>query len=153
MTGDAGADRLTGSALANVLSGGGGADTLNGGAGADSLLGGTGRDVMSGGADRDRDVFVFNSIADSAVGSQRDVVQSFLSGIDDIDLRGIDANGGMAGDQSFAFAGSTAAAHAVWVTAAGADLILSGDVTGDARADFQIGLTGVAALIAADLLL
>lgn len=153
VTGDAGADRLTGSALANVLSGGGGADTLNGGAGADSLLGGTGRDVMSGGADRDRDVFVFNSIADSAVGSQRDVVQSFLSGIDDIDLRGIDANGGMAGDQSFAFAGSTAAAHAVWVTAAGADLILSGDVTGDARADFQIGLTGVAALIAADLLL
>ncbi|OYU17553.1 MAG: hypothetical protein CFE34_15140 [Rhodobacteraceae bacterium PARR1] len=143
-TGGSGADRLTGSAAGNVL---------NGAAGADTLTGGAGRDVLQGGADHDRDVFVFNAVADSAVGTARDVVRDFTVGLDDIDLRGIDANTALAGDQAFGFAGGTAAAHAVWFTLSGGAFVLSGDVTGDARADFQIGLTGVAALMASDILL
>lgn len=153
VTGGAGNDRLTGNALANVLCGGAGADTLNGGVGADSLHGGAGRDVLAGGVDGDRDVFVFNSIGDSAVGAGRDVVQNFTSGVDDIDLRGIDANGALAGDQAFAFHGTTAAAHSVWFTVSGGDAVLNGDVNGDGVADFQIGLTGLTSLVAGDFLL
>ena len=103
--------------------------------------------------DGDRDVFVFNSIGDSAVGAGRDVVQNFTSGVDDIDLRGIDANGALAGDQAFAFHGTTAAAHSVWFTVSGGDAVLNGDVNGDGVADFQIGLTGLTSLVAGDFLL
>lgn len=151
--GNSGADRLTGNSLANVLVGQAGSDTLSGGTGTDTLDGGLGRDELSVALDGDRDVFVFNSTADSAVGSQRDVVNGFVAGIDDIDLRGIDANLSYGGDQAFAFSGSQAAAYSVWAVTSGADTVLRGDVNGDRVADFEVLLTQVSTLGATDLML
>jgi Ca2+-binding RTX toxin-like protein len=153
VSGGFGADRLTGNAQSNVLAGNGGADMLMGGAGADTLAGGNGRDLLSGGADRDRDVFVFNYVSDSPAGGGRDVVENFVSGIDDLDLRGVDGNAAMAGHQALFFNGGTAASHAVWFTTSGGNGILHADVTGDGQADTQIWLSGVTALVAGDLLL
>lgn len=152
ISGNSGADRLTGNAGANSLIGQGGNDTLSGGAGADTLNGGSGKDVMYGGVDSSRDVFVFSSKSDSAAGSMRDVIRDFRSGTDGIDLRGIDANTKMSGDQAFAFKGA-ATAYSVWTVKSGADLIVRGDVTGDRTADFEIQLVGVQGVTASDFLL
>lgn len=153
VSGGSGADRLIGNGLANLLAGNGGADTLAGGAGGDTLVGGAGRDVMAGGLDAERDVFVFNSVSDSAAGSGRDLVQNFVSGTDGLDLRGIDGDTALAGHQALSFHGTTAADHAVWFTTLAGTTILQADVTGDSRADLQIELSGVTALLAGDLLL
>lgn len=146
ITGDLGNDRLLGGA---------GNDRLSGGAGADRLIGGAGRDILSGGAgDGAADVFVFASAAESRPGATaRDVIQNFVSGRDDIDLTGIDANTQRAGNQAFTFNGTTAKANAVWFADIGSDLVLRGDINGDGRADFEIQLTGINQIRAGDFLL
>lgn len=153
LSGGTGADRLTGNSGANQLSGNDGADTLNGGAGADTLSGGAGRDYLAGGQDSDRDVFIFNSTADAGNGSTADVIQNFTSAIDDIDLRGIDANSGAGGDQAFRFTGSTAATNAVWFTQVSGGVMVHGDVNGDGKADFDLTVQSVTSLLASDFLL
>jgi serralysin len=151
--GNSGNDRLTGNAGANMLMGGAGADTLSGGAGADTINGGAGRDVMFGGVDVDRDVFVFSSAAESKPGRARDVIHDFVSGVDMLDLRLIDANTAQVGDQVFAFGGSSAAAHGVWAVASGANLVVRADTNGDRIADFEVLLVGVSSVTSADFLL
>lgn len=152
--GGSGADSLSGDAGANALIGNGGADTLRGGAGADTLTGGAGRDLLYGGGGADQDVFVFSAITESAVGTAtRDLVYNFVSGQDDLDLRGIDANSATAGDQAFTFNGKTAKAHAIWFVVSGTDVIVRGDVNGNTTADFEILLSGVSTLGAGDFLL
>lgn len=151
--GNSGNDRLTGNAGANMLLGGAGADTLSGGAGADTLNGGAGRDVMFGGVDSDRDVFVFRAVADSARGVSRDVIHDFVSGVDVLDLSGIDANTARSGDQAFVFGGTTPLANGVWTVASGADLIVSADANGDRIADFEVLLVGVSSVVAGDFIL
>ena len=79
---------LTGSQFANSLVGGAGADVITGGGGADLLTGGFGADT-----------FVFAASSDAAP-TARDVILDFGAG-DRIDLSGIDANTGLAGDQGF----------------------------------------------------
>ena len=79
---------LNGSQFANSLVGGAGADVITGGGGADLLTGGFGADT-----------FVFAATSDSAP-TARDVILDFGVG-DRIDLSGIDANTGLAGDQGF----------------------------------------------------
>jgi len=128
----------TGNALDNTLTGGAGTNTLTGGLGADK--------------------FVFNSIADSAVGGGRDVITDFASGTDKIDLSAIDANTAAAGNQAFSFIGTQAfsgvAGELHFQAAAGAmPGILSGDVNGDTVADFEIGVVGVTSLAGTDLIL
>lgn len=148
------ADRLTGSTEANILQGGAGNDALRGQAGADTLVGGAGKDLLVGGSDLDRDVFVFTSATDSAVGSTvRDIINNVVHGVDDIDLSGIDANAGLAGDQAFAWGGITARAHGLWTVINSTNIVLKGDVTGDGRADFEIQVNGVHALDASDLMM
>lgn len=88
--GGSGNDILTGNSIANYLGGGVGADTLSGGSGNDTLAGGTGADRMTGGAGAD--VFVFSSPNDSTYpssGALRDVIVDFQTGVDRIDLSGI----------------------------------------------------------------
>lgn len=155
LTGGTGNDRLEGGIGADSLAGSAGNDTLLGGAGADRLIGGAGRDIMAGGlADGATDVFVFASIADSRPGAAtRDVIQNFVSGRDDIDLSGIDANTTRAGNQAFTFNGATAKANAVWFVDIGSDLVLRGDVNGDGRADFEIQLAALNQIRAGDFLL
>ncbi|MBS7789504.1 hypothetical protein KTR66_05835, partial [Roseococcus sp. SDR] len=152
--GNALANRLDGGAGANRLEGGDGNDVLSGGAGNDTLLGGTGTDVIEGGAGTDSlsggtgaDRFLFRATADI----NGDVVTDFsVAEGDTIDLRPIDANGSLAGDQAFTWIGG-----AGFSGAAGqlrfASGVLSGDVNGDSVADFQLSLTGVASLTAANI--
>ena len=85
------------------LTGNGFSQNLHGGTGRDTLEGGGGQDRLFGGADTQVDRFVFRSLTDSAVGAGRDRIYQFRSGIDDIDLRAMDANITRAGDQAFAY--------------------------------------------------
>ena len=157
-----GNDRLTGSGAANVLAGMAGDDrlfglagddTLRGGLGQDSLFGGLGADRLDGGEDGLRDVFVFAAVQECGLGAGADVVTGFVSGMDRIDLRGMDADGAVALDQAFAFGGGAAVAHGIWIAAAGANLVVRGDVTGDLTADFEIRIFAVASLGVADFML
>ena len=153
LQGGAGNDRLRGHDGANILKGGAGQDVLDGAAGADSLTGGAGADLLSGGIDSARDVFIFNALSDSRTATGRDTIQDFRSGIDDIDLRAIDARSTRGGDQAFAFNGTTAAAHSVWYETDGTNLIVHGDTNGDRIADFDIAFNSVTSLNAGDFLL
>jgi Ca2+-binding RTX toxin-like protein len=115
LNGDAGADTLNGDADRDTLNGGADHDLLFGGADADRLDGGTGNDQLSGGAGLDdltggagADVFVF----DRPTGTSADRVRDFVSGIDEVAVRGSDyglATGALS-DASY-FALSAAAAN------------------------------------------
>lgn len=157
--GSEGANQISGNGAANLVAGAAGNDTLygnagddtvTGGEGDDSLFGGAGNDQIAGGAGRDRikgdagaDVFVFATLNDSRA-MAADIVQDFQGGVDRVDLRGVDANAGLTGDQAFRFqARPGGAAGALWLVAG----TLYGDVTGDGVADLAIvfGSHGVAA--------
>ncbi|MDF3607130.1 hypothetical protein PE067_13900 [Paracoccus sp. DMF-8] len=165
LNGGIGTDRMAGGAGNDTLSGGAGNDTLFGGAGADRILGGAGDDRIIGGLGADnlfggtgRDVFVFNDITESrAVAGGRDTIFDFsIAEGDRIDLRGIDANTGLAGDQAFAFVGTTAfsgTAGELRYQIANGDTFVYGDVNGDGRADFAIMLDDLLALTRAQFLL
>ena len=136
--------RLTGNDLRNNIGGTTGADILTGGGGADTLR---------GGVDTLRDTFVFTAMSDSLRGTGRDMLCNFTSGRDVIDLSAIDPNAGLAGNQSFGFAGLTATALSVWTTTAAGSLWVYADLTGDRVADMEIRLLGVVSVVAADFLL
>ncbi|MGH6769134.1 MAG: CHRD domain-containing protein [Xanthobacteraceae bacterium] len=147
------ADDLRGGNDNDRLTGGLGNDLISGGSGNDILTGGIGRDVMTGGAGADD--FDINSIAESRVGSSRDVLNAFQRGLDDVDVRTVDAKTGVAGNQAFTFIG-TQDFHDVKGELRYRDLgstcIVQGDVNGDGRADFEI-LVKAAALARGDFLL
>ena len=153
---------IIGNAANNILSGSSGIDALNGGTGNDILIGGAGKDAMTGGAGADD--FDFNSIAEIGNGATRDIIRDFVHLTDDIDLSTIDANGGAIGNTAFSFL----AAHGAAFTGAAGQLrwfrqdlagtandrtIVEGDINGNKVADFQIQLTGLKTLTAADFVL
>jgi len=151
INGGTGSDQLTGDSLAN---------TLNGNAGNDFLTGGLGADSLYGGADKVKDVFIFKTITESMVGMARDKVYEFIKGIDVIDFNTIDANTKVSANQAFNFANTKATANSVWYqskevdgSSKTSDIIVYGDVNGDAKADFEIGLVGVASIAATDFVL
>jgi Ca2+-binding RTX toxin-like protein len=166
VVGTSGADLINGSKAANLLVAGAGGDrvfgfagndTLKGEAGKDTLTAGLGKDALFGGADRD--IFDFNSIAESKVGANRDTIGDFHRGNnttgDDIDLRDIDAKTGVGGNQAFKFIGTQEFHHSqgeLHYKDLGASCLVQGDVNGDAHADFEI-LVKVGALSAGDFLL
>jgi serralysin len=94
----------TGNGLGNVLTGNALSNHLNGGAGDDRLTGGDDVDFFTGGAGNDIFVGEINAskVASKFGAISLDVVLDFKPG-DKIDLSGIDANGGTAGDQAFTF--------------------------------------------------
>ena len=119
-------------------------------------------DSLYGGVDKVKDVFDFNTITESKVGTTRDKVYDFIAKIDKIDLGGIDANTATAktGDQAFLFNGTTAKANSVWYkvadvdgSSATKDIVLYADVDGNTTADFEIGLVGVTSIAATDFVL
>ena len=163
---------INGTSAANTLTGGrdidkifgfAGNDTLSGLVGNDILTGGLGRDTMTGGAGYDD--FDFNAVSETGKSaSTRDIVKDFQHLIDDIDLSTINANSKVAGNQAFSFLAAKGAAftgvagqlHWLQLNPAGtaADkTIIEGDVNGDRIADFQIELTGLRTLTAADFFL
>ena len=173
----AGNDKLTGNAMVNVLDGGAGndviagqagADTLKGGLGNDSLFGGDGDDFLIGGEGMDvmqgnfgADTFVFTSLADSVVGSSRDLISGFdrgteRTGPDLIDLSLIDAITG-GSDDAFAFIGSGAfssvAGELRFFAQNANTMVVEGDVNGDGVADFQIAVSTGLTLQSSDFLL
>ena len=95
------------------------------------IAGGAGRDKMKG--DAGSDTFVFDQVSDSVL-SARDQIKSFQSGIDHVDLSGIDANTLIAGDQAFSWANGPAGPGALWLIKGN----LYGDIDGDGVADFAI---------------
>ena len=163
VTGSGFADTVFGSDLADVLAGGGGHDdiaardgddllsggdgndSLSGGDGKDTLIGGAGQDLLTGGGGADR--YRFDAVTDSAVGATRDVIADFrFSGGDRIDLRLIDADTLTAGDQAFAWIGDAAFSGVAGQLRFAAGIV-QGDVNGDGTADFEIGLTGITAML------
>ena len=70
-----GADTIKAADGADTIGGGDGADKLNGGGGADWVSGGGGADRMLGG--RDADLFIYNSVSDSGLGADRDIIRDF----------------------------------------------------------------------------
>ena len=106
--------------------------------------------------------FDFNVVAEMGKSAAtRDVITDFASG-DDIDLSTVDANGGAIGNTAFSFL----AAHGAAFTGAAGQLrwfrqdlagtdrtIVEGDINGNKVADFQIQLTGLKTLTAADFVL
>lgn len=125
--------------------------TMDGSDDADTLIGGVGKDSLTGGAGRD--IFDFNLATE--MGNSRalaDLILDFQHGIDDIDLSGIDANTGAAGNNVFTklmFSGNfTAAGQLKYVGG-----VLYGNVDGDAQAEFAIQLSGAPTLSLGDLIL
>jgi Ca2+-binding RTX toxin-like protein len=91
-----GSDRITGGSYGDKLEGFGGNDVLYGRQGADRLYGGAGADA-----------FTFKSARDSTVDAGgRDTIQDFSAAQKDrVDLRAIDANTTVGGNQAFSFIG------------------------------------------------
>ena len=137
---------LTGSAHANTLTGNAGRNTLKGGAGNDKLYGEGGKDLLIGGSGAD--IFVFSSSAHSRM-SSADTIEDFHRGSDHIDLRDMDANTRLAGNQVFTFIGNN-----VFQGKAGelrfANGVASGDTNGDKIADFGINVAGLSAMSRSD---
>jgi Ca2+-binding RTX toxin-like protein len=153
LDGGAGDDVLAGGVGRDILLGGSGNDRLVGDAGLDVLIGAAGKDVMTGGASAD--TFVFTALLDSR-GSLIDVITDFRSGVDKIDVRGIDANTARPGDQAFSFlatADFSNRAGELRFEVVGNRTFVEFDVNGDARADMQIQLTGKLNLISGDFVL
>ncbi|CAH0231322.1 calcium-binding protein [Roseomonas sp. CECT 9278] len=146
---------LIGSAAGNELAGLRGADSLAGRAGADSLLGGEGADTLNGGAGIDvltggsgADRFRFDLAADSGPMAADRIADLVFTEGDRIDLRLIDANTLLSGDQAFAWIGGAAfgglgAASAgqlrVTVSAPG-EWRAEGDIDGNGLADLRIDI-------------
>ena len=133
--------------------GGDGLDNLDGGTENDRLIGGADTDILRGGAGGD--FFVFKSVTDSVRGTLRDQILDFSHAEGDkIDLSIIDANTHRGGNQKFAFIGKHAFGHHEGQLKFKGG-VLSGDVNGDGRADFeiQVSLIDVTKLIKADFVL
>jgi serralysin len=106
---------------------------------------------MTGGTGAD--VFRFTALADSVVGTNRDLITAFSRAEGDrVDLATIDANTRLSGNQAFAFIGDASFGRiAGQLRFAGG--VLQADVNGDARADMEIAIQGVSALLAVDFVL
>ncbi len=160
--GGEGTDFVHGDAGNDTVLGGGGNDFLYGGDGNDVLRGGDGNDLIRGQAGADRlhgdagaDRFIFSSTQETAVGSF-DRIMDFVRGQDKIDLSGIDAEMGAAGNQAFHFTGSQpffGSEGDLWTRATLIGSMVEGDVNGDGAADFAILVTGVWDLAASDFVL
>ena len=154
-TGNAAANRIFGTAFSNTLNGAGGNDVLDGFAGVDRLNGGDGNDLLRGyngndvitgglGADTldgssNNDTFDFNAEAESGPTASDTIVNFNGAGAtagDRIDLAGVDANVGVAGDQAFRFGGS--GAGQLRITESGGVSTVLGNTDADATAEVRI---------------
>jgi Ca2+-binding RTX toxin-like protein len=151
LTGNAAANKIYGLGGNDVLIGGAGKDLLDGGLGDDTLTGGTGADTLAGGGGSDR--FVFTQATDSGLDTARDVIKDFAAG-DLVDLRSIDADVSMYGDQPFTFIGSAAFSPSnATAQLRYADGVLYASTDADAQAEFEIALTNKPNLTLSDFLL
>ncbi|WP_210527955.1 calcium-binding protein [Rubellimicrobium arenae] len=148
-----GNDTLRGNAGNDRLLGGDGSDRLIAGTGHDILDGGAGRDRLIGGTDGKGDDFIFHATSESAVGARHDVILNFTRATDDIDLRDIDARPETSANDRFHWGDTTPGDHAVWWKATANGVLVRADVTGDARADFEVFIQGADEIGAGNVLL
>ena len=131
-------------------------DRLGGTQGGNVLEAGRGFDEMTGRGGGDR--FVFRSVQDAPVDAEAtDLIMDYTAAQGDrIDLRLIDAQSGVAGNQAFSFIGAAAFSGRQGQLRAERlqdGILLELDVNGDGRADMHIGLVNVAAINAGAFLL
>ena len=159
LSGSGGRDVLAGAGGDDRLYGGSGDDTLDGDAGDDRLDGGSGHDFLDGGKGADTlsgdggvDFFLFAKVSHSGRGRGRDVITDFVPGDDTIGLSAIDADMNRVGDQHFRFIGddqfSDRAGELRYRNG-----IISGDINGDGRRDFEIEIRSDPDLTADDFML
>ena len=105
------------------------------------------------GVELHRRPFKYADIDDTKIGAG-DVIRDFLAGADRIDLSAVDAAAGGA-DDAFNFVGDSPLTNAGDLRAvfSGGNTIVSGDLTGDHVADFQITLLGIHNLTPTDFML
>lgn len=150
----------SGNSLGNYIAGGSGDNRLSGRDGNDTLKGGQGDDVLHGGGGADillgdggRDAFLYRSVVESSAGeATRDIIRSFTSA-DVIDLRSMDANIVIDGNQAFTFIGSatfSGAGQVRYETDALGNTIVQADVDGNLTADFEILLQSYTAGLGRD---
>ena len=145
LRGGLGNDAIYGGDGNDKLGGDAGNDVLVGAGGEDLIHGAAGRDVLNGGADAD--VFLYRFVADSGPGAAlRDAIHGFEGGLDQIDLRQIDANSILTGNQAFSFIGAAAFTGVAGQLrlVSGANSFLLGDENGNGVADFEIALIAFA---------
>jgi Ca2+-binding RTX toxin-like protein len=136
--GDDGKDHLDGHTGDDNLHGGRGDDSVNGGDGDDIVSGGHGADDLNGGGGAD--IIDYNSVKEST-STYTDVVTFDHSEGDKMDLSGIDANSGKAGNQAFTWIGRGAfSGEAGELRYSGG--VLAGDTNGDKIADFEVDILG-----------
>lgn len=134
--GGSGSDRIIGNVADNTLTGNGGADVIKGGDGNDTLIGDGGHDVLTGGTGADS--FVFDTLHDSVVGARRDVIKDFSEAQGDkIDLTALETTTGT----SFHFIGSDPFSGSPGEIREHNGVVTL-DVNGDGKADFQFKVTG-----------
>jgi Ca2+-binding RTX toxin-like protein len=111
---------------------------------------------MTGGVGVDQ--FDLDTLADSTVGANRDVVTDFAPGSDDLDLSTIDARAATpAVNDAFTFLATrgtafTAPGQVRWYQSGGITLVEASN-DGDTAPELQIELTGLKTLTAADFIL
>ncbi|HEX8622867.1 MAG TPA: M10 family metallopeptidase C-terminal domain-containing protein [Allosphingosinicella sp.] len=169
----------TGNGLDNVLTGNSVSNRLDGAGGNDRLIGGDGVDYFTGGAGADTFVGEINATKSPAKGGSIsiDMILDYQPGVDKIDLSGIDANTGVAGDQAFTWTnaanpgvGELSIRHFGSMTAAEASLgfdidgvagtspfagpvdVIFGNVDGGA-ADFMLVFAGTQQILTGDVYL
>jgi serralysin len=145
--GGGGNDSITGNFAANILSGGGGSDTIGGGSGNDRLIGGSGGDIFVFGGPGDSHDYALRSDGKKLI---PDMLTDFVSGSDRIDVSGIDAVAGTAGNDAFTFIGAgafTGVAGQLRAQVVGSQVHILGDTNGDMRADFHIIASGTQILV------
>ncbi|MBX7539723.1 calcium-binding protein [Qipengyuania sphaerica] len=164
----------TGNGLDNIVRGVGGVNVLHGMGGDDSIYGGTGNDTLDGGDGNDRlygengsdtmtggagaDSFIFMDAAE--LGTRlaiADIITDFSqSDGDRMNLRNVDANINLEGDQNFAFIGTSAfsqTAGELRYFQTSTSTIVEMDVDGDGVGDLYIRLDGQMDLSAGDFVL
>jgi Cadherin-like domain/Bacterial cadherin-like domain/RTX calcium-binding nonapeptide repeat (4 copies)/Bacterial Ig domain len=156
INGTAGDDFITTGAGTDALISGAGNDVLSGGADDDILVGGANGDTLTGGTGNDR--FVYENLTDSD-SMERDGIQDFELG-DIIDVRTLDANSNVAGNQDFRFIGASGFSGTAGelryenISVGGPIFLVQGDVNGDGLSDFEVVLVNTEnrAFTAADFL-
>ncbi|MCJ8056796.1 M10 family metallopeptidase C-terminal domain-containing protein, partial [Shinella curvata] len=145
--GGVGNDKIYGGSANDILRGESGNDSILGGSGADNLYGGAGADM-----------FIYRSVKDSIRDKAgRDTVFDFNRAEGDkFDLRDIDANTKLAGNQAFKFIGGanfTKHAGELQDYSNSSGHYLRADVNGDGIPDFSIKIETSSVFAKADFLL
>lgn len=110
-----------------------------------------GVDEMTGRAGKDQFIFT-NTEHIGTMENQRDVITDFVSGTDIINLKAIDANVSLRGNQAFVLSNTfqSGVAGRLVITQNNNNLLVSGDTDGDGLANFTIELQGISAWVSSD---